>query len=232
MWIKISIIIIILLFLIIFYKYTNQILDKIDNKELKKTNENDIPIDIESLINVTYKDLSGYTGSKNDKYNVTYGEITIDGIDNIVKYMDKNNIEKDIFIDLGCGIGKSLYMAILKGFTEAIGTEIVKERYDIALKVSKKINNKNIKIYNKDLFRWKELKKLKKNKQYCIFVSNLLFENELNNNMFEMFKILPKNTIIIVSKEPKKMEHIKMETNLDVPMTWNKKAKCIIYRII
>lgn len=193
--------------------------------------------DTEHLINIDniYQDLSGYTSSKHDTYNLTYGEITLDGMNNIVKYLDDNNIRKDIFIDLGCGIGKSLMMARMKGFNKCIGIELVKERFDNAIIAYNRLDKKDqegIEIYNNDLFEESRIKELDKNISVVVFVSNLLFNNDINNKMFTyLSEILPKNSLIIVSKKPMN-ENIKYITELQVPMSWMSKSICYIYQII
>jgi hypothetical protein len=218
MWYIIITILIVWLIVCVYYLFTK--------------NDKEHFIDIDNI----YKDLSGFTGSSHEKYNVTYGEITIDGIDNIVTYLKENNIERNIFIDLGCGIGKSLVMAKMKGYDKAIGVELIKERYDIARVAYDKLDSeykKNIEIYNNDLFEEERIKKLNINKPVTVFVSNLLFDIDMNIKLFEhLSNILPNNSIIIVSKQPNKLpENIKEIGNIKVPMTWTKDSNCYIYKL-
>jgi hypothetical protein len=58
-------------------------------------------------------------------YNLTYGELNWEGMENISKYMELKDWSKNTFIDLGSGNGRTLAYAILNGFKEAKGTELV-----------------------------------------------------------------------------------------------------------
>jgi hypothetical protein len=186
-------------------------------------------------IGIIYKDLNGYISSKHDTYNLTYGEITLDGMNNIVKYLDDNNIRKDIFIDLGCGIGKSLIMAKMKGFKRCIGVELVKERFDNAMIAYNRLDKQDqegIEIYNNDLFEEPRIRELDKNNSVIVFVSNLLFNQDVTNKMFTyLTDILPSNSLIIVSKRPTTdSDKLKYISTLEVPMSWMSKSICHLYK--
>jgi len=178
-----------------------------------------------------YKGLTGFTGSRHEKYNVTYGEITDKAMKSIVNHLDLNNIDKNIFIDLGCGIGKSLVYAINNGFNKSIGIELMKERYNIGNSVLKDIPN--IEYYQGDLFEFDRLKELQ-DFQSVIFVSNLLFSEELNNKLFSyLAHIMKKGTIIIVSKIPiEQPNNIGLDGIITTPMTWSNYSKCYIFKIL
>lgn len=66
--------------------------------------------------------------SKGPMYNLTYGEITEEGIRSIMGYLKETRAPISTFIDLGCGNGRSLVYAIKSGFSKAKGAEIVDER--------------------------------------------------------------------------------------------------------
>ncbi len=48
----------------------------------------------------------------------------------IINYLESNNINKNTFIDLGCSNGKTFTYAIIYGFKQAQGAEIVEIRYE------------------------------------------------------------------------------------------------------
>jgi hypothetical protein len=178
-----------------------------------------------------FSDLSGYSLLKNDKYNYTYGEITLESIMNMSKYLDKQNIEKDIFIDLGCGIGKSLIMARIAGFKESYGIELIKERFDQGMMMYNRLDKNeknNVKIYNGDLFDMEKIRPIDKKRKYVIFVSNLLFSANLNERLWKKLnEILPNNSIVFVSKQLTD-EYLDI---LETPMSWSNMSKCYIYKI-
>ena len=113
----------------------------------------------------------------NNIYNLTYGEMTWEGMENISKYMELKDWSKNTFIDLGSGNGRTLAYALLNGFKEAKGTEIVEARHNYAMNMRKKLDGymkDKIKLSNKDIFQL--------NPSYfppgsVVFISNLLFFN-------------------------------------------------------
>lgn len=179
-----------------------------------------------------FHDINGFVMKSHDKYNLTYGEITPNAIQNMKKYLETQNIKPDIFIDLGCGAGKSLVMAKYKGFKECYGIELVRERYNEAIKLYNRLDDnykKSIYIYNDDLFNIKDIIQIDKNRHYTIFISNLLFSTELNNKIWKYLNdIMPNGTIVIVSKF---FTGIDSSDNINTPMSWSDKSKCYIYKI-
>jgi len=215
-------IVVLLVFIFLFSFYC---IHKYRLKITKKYYSNDL-----DLYNL-FTDINGFVIKKHDTYNLTYGEITPKAIDNIKTYLENNKIKPDIFIDLGCGAGKSLVMAKYKGFKECYGIEIVKERYDEAMKLHSKLDpedKKSIHIFNDDLFNFNKLIKIDDKRHYTVFISNLLFSKDLNDKIWKYLnEILPKNSIIVVSQKfvSDPIDYI------DTPMSWSEASKCHIYKI-
>ena len=62
--------------------------------------------------------------------STTYGEITYDGVESLVKYFKKHFNDRTVFYDLGCGLGKMVTQIGLKyGVKKSCGIEYSKERY-------------------------------------------------------------------------------------------------------
>jgi hypothetical protein len=164
-------------------------------------------------------------------YNLTYGEITWEGMENISKYMELKDWSKNTFIDLGSGNGKTLAYALLNGFKEAKGTEIVKKRHDYAVNMRKKLDSymkDKIKLSNKDMF--------KLDPSYfppgsVIFISNLVFPKETNQKLLQFLsKNTPSDVIIILSSIPDDLGEFKLIEKIELPMSWSKNSKCAILR--
>jgi len=158
-------------------------------------------------------------------HNITYGELEYDGIQNIINHLDKkfNN-----FIDLGSGRGMlPLYLAGHPEILKSLGVELVKERHDDALQLKKKLSNfsdqtKKVEFINDDFFNV-DLSKYT-NGLTLVWINNLMFNNELNNNLFnKLLNILPSGSIIACSKQCLlKSNDITNMDNLSVKMNWNK----------
>jgi hypothetical protein len=195
------------------------------NQKLKSIYGDDL--DLYHLFN----GIDGFIIKTHDIYNLTYGEVTPNAINNIIKYLEKINKKPDIFIDLGCGAGKSLVIAKYKGFKECHGIELVKERYDESIRLRERLDNnhkKSIYIYNNDLFNFKDIIKINPKRHYTIFISNLLFSDELNKKIWQYLnEIMPNGSIIIVSR-PLTYKWYEM---IDTPMSWSKISKCYTHII-
>jgi len=162
-------------------------------------------------------------------YNLTYGELTWEGMQNVSKYMELKDLPKNTFIDLGSGNGRTLAYAILNGFKEAKGTEIVQARHDYAMKMREKLDDymrDKIKLSKNDLF--------KLDPSYfptgsVVFISNLVFPEETNQKLINFLsKTTPSDTIIILSALPKDMKNFKLIEKIDAPMSWSKNSQCYV----
>ena len=155
-------------------------------------------------------------------YNLTYGEITWEGMENISNYMELKDISKNTFIDLGSGNGRTLAYAILNGFKEAKGTELVKNRHDYAMNMRKKLDRymkDKIKLSNKDMF--------KLDPSYfpsgsVIFISNLVFPKETTQKLINFLsENTPSDVIVIMSSLPNDLGKFKLIEKLELPMSWS-----------
>jgi hypothetical protein len=168
---------------------------------------------------------------KGEKYNLTYGELTGEGMNKIVKFLESKNIKpsNSTFIDLGCGNGKTLAYATVYGFKQARGAEIVEARYEYAEKKRALLEERmreRITISKSDIFN------LPKNyfpSNSVIFVSNLLFPEPTNQELINYLSAnTPADSIIIVSKVPPNLYKLKLIEKIHVPMSWASNSECYI----
>lgn len=166
---------------------------------------------------------------KGQQYNLTYGELTSEGMKNIVQFLDNNNYPKKTFIDLGHGSGRALAYAIGYGFENAKGIEIVEQRYNYSIKTINKLGEQftdYIDLKKGDLFK---LKPSDFPPNSVIFVSNLMYPEDTNQ---KLIKFLNDNTsadvIIIVSKVANNLYNFKIMEELETPMTWANNSKTYI----
>lgn len=215
LYISVIFVILPILFVYLYYKYyliltlTKEEIDKIYNFGY-------ITYDKES-----YKDIP--TG---------YGEMTWDGIHQIADYIKKTDPTCKTFIDIGSGSGKLLTMAVATNFFQKVrGVEIVKERYDYS---KEKLENLPWYIRNKINIKYGDLFQLNSDffeNNSVVFISNLLFPEELNSKLFEfLFANLRKNTYLIVSLADPLSRRAFMN-KLKVPMTWLENSDCYIYKL-
>jgi hypothetical protein len=166
-----------------------------------------------------------------EDHEITYGELEYDGIQHILDHLNKkfNN-----FIDLGSGRGiLPLYLAGHKYILKSVGIELVKERHNDALELKNKLNKfsdqtKKVVFINDDFFNV-DLSDYTNN-QTLVWINNLMFDDELNNRIFNnLLKILPSGSVIACSKS-----HSLNSNNMDkisVKMNWNKNVQVFLYLI-
>ncbi len=166
-----------------------------------------------------------------DQYNLTYGELTGQGMEQIVKYLKKSNIKpsETTFIDLGCGNGKTLAYGLVYGFKQARGAEIVEARYAYAEKKRAQLEQRmreRIQLTKSDIFN---LPKSYFPSKSVVFVSNLLFPDETNQKLIKFLSAnTPAETIIIVSKIPNNLYKLKLIEKIPVPMSWAANSECYV----
>jgi SAM-dependent methyltransferase len=164
---------------------------------------------------------------KENDYPDTYGELTAEGFDEILKNIDLQPSQSK-FIDLGSGLGKVPLMAVVNhNFKYAKGVEYARERHEQALKVLDKYSNYKNRVdlehgdlFNEDIGDYD-----------LIFVSNLCFNEEPNKKLGVKLKDAKKNSYIVVSK-PIEAEHLELLNNIQVKTTWTNKSNVYLYRRI
>lgn len=173
---------------------------------------NDIPLDIIGRY-------SGYTFRALFKTSTGYGEVTAKGMHAIYDMARRYNIRT--FYDIGCGVGKSLLVALLLGFERAVGVEIVKERVDIARQMQAKLPPSLKTAMTISQGDWAtELKIPPESTPIMIFVSNLLWSEEESKRLFQyLTKTAPPGSIII-SSAFYATDGLKKIDTLLVPMSW------------
>ena len=228
-YIFIGTVVMILLSLFIFYNTTTNLIDDPVFRLLLKKHG------LDSI----YKNKSGYflLDKKIGKHETGYGEITCVGMESICDVLEyhKFDLKDTIFIDFGCGIGKSLVMAKLLGFKKAVGVEIVKQRCNIAWSVIQNLPDylkQDIEIYNADMLNFSLEKILDgSTKPVVIFASNLLWSPDVIKDFYAKYmRETPEGSMIVASRcfvHPGDEKFIVSKNEYSVPMSWSKFDTCI-----
>jgi ribosomal protein L16/L10AE len=111
------------------------------------------------IMNRIYKDICGFKIPKIDEKNVreskgspVYGEITHQSVNKLLDYLNLGT--KDIFFDLGSGVGKVvLQTALITPIKKAIGIELSEVRHKDAISALEKAMQWVPDIYHKCEFR-------------------------------------------------------------------------------
>jgi SAM-dependent methyltransferase len=170
--------------------------------------------------------------NKTLKYNTTYGEMEISGIEKLYNYLKTTN-SFNCFMDLGSGKGKvCMYMAKQPDIKQVVGIELVEERHEEANQLMKTLNTddaQKVSLHLDDIFNV-SLKKYNTMNTF-IWISSLCFPQDVVNNIFKKIKKeLKEGTIVCCSKTPT-VNIGELIGTLTVPQTWNKDHLVSIYKM-
>ena len=183
-----------------------------------------------------YKGMDGYQDNEiHEQYVTTYGEMTLKGIEQLVKLFEKtqpirtypNN--QQTFYDLGSGLGKNVMMvASLVPGIKSKGIELVKERHNkamVAYNALKHKSKENIEFICGSFFDYDI------SDAAWIFISNLCFTDEINKKLTEQLENQVKqNTLIACSVELPVNDAFTLIYTGSIPMTWEKKSALYLYK--
>jgi|TARA_B110000305_G_C19195076_1_gene518432 SAM-dependent methyltransferase len=161
-------------------------------------------------------------------YAITYGELTLDGLKDIMKKVDD---KKDkVFVDLGSGNGNIVINAI-KEYPQlymSIGVELSKSRHDVAMDNYMKENvniREKVKFLNQDIlddgFDYSDFD--------IIYISNLCFPDDVNIKLSKKIKKeCNPSTHIFCSKQLHDIDKIE---SFPVCQTWTNNSIINYYKI-
>jgi SAM-dependent methyltransferase len=172
----------------------------------------------DSLINKHFT----YNGVYEQKY--VYGEVIRKGVDTIIEKIDRYRkpTDKDVFIDIGCGVGKVvLHTAIKTDIKTLVGVEMVKERVRYAKYIQQQISpDKSV------FFIEKDVKDFDLSIATIVFMNDLFFDKILRDHIFES---LPKGCHFITTHKNSLCKILKEEFDVDV--SWGKDKLKLYYYI-
>lgn len=173
-----------------------------------------------------------YTG-----HQITYGELTKEGLENIRQQLKKHNISYNNFIDIGCGKGRAvLSMSGLEHIKKSVGVELVTERVNHANDVINKLKDKyehflkSAIIIEGDFTKQNYSKIFNNDDKIFIWISNLCFSEDVNARILAKIQQEFGNRFVICcSKELPHNNKLKNISVVPVKMTWDANSKVYIY---
>lgn len=169
----------------------------------------------------------------------TYGEITWKSALTLLQDPDLNVTANDIFYDLGSGIGKLCIAAYLASpVKKSIGIELSGTRFNHAQQAKKALTNKLTYLQRWWTLRKKSLTFTKENiltapfeDATIIYMCSTCYE-PMMAALTQRFTCLPNGVRIISLKSLPENPHIKLITELTLPVTWKKAGSIVrIYKI-
>lgn len=189
--------------------------------------DNYSPEDKFKLENFTKRDTNinkhfTYEGSYNN--NFTYGEILRNGVDEIIKKINKYKkvSDKDVFLDIGCGCGKLIIHTSIKSDIKTfVGVEIVPQRLRYAKYIKEEISPEHKSIFLIE----KDIRDFDLSIASIVFMNDVCFDYDMRSDIFNR---LPKGCHFITSHENVSCKILKEQFIVDVS-SGNNKLKLFYY---
>jgi len=180
-----------------------------------------------------FKSLQGFDISFKDM-TLVYGEICHKGVKKLRKYAKENNIK--CLIDMGCGVGKCVFLGKIMGFEKCIGIEIVDKRIDQAYWFLSKLPQhmqKDIEFIRGDMYTSINIKD-KCQEPVLVFASNLVWSQDMNLRFYDkMSKECPSGSVIIASSTVDNLpENIELIEKQNIPMSWQSASMAYVFKVI
>jgi SAM-dependent methyltransferase len=198
------------------------------------------PINAQNIIDEIYKknNIEGFNICETERNyidkcggNPTYGEITFNGLSTLIKKLQLTN--KDVFYDLGCGVGKVCMQVVLTTPAQAIGIELSHTRAIKAEQARQELIKSGI---LKDKNRLKFVEDNITNTNFkdatVIFLCSTCFSADLMKQLTEKMAKLKKGLRVLTLKELTYNENFKLIESFTIPMTWSETSPVYWYELI
>ena len=168
---------------------------------------------------------------KNTGNDSTYGEITYEGVEKLIK---KFNLKKeDCFYDLGCGIGKMVIQIYLTTpAKKSCGIELSSSRTNKAKQIKRHLKQES-KIDQERQLKFIEGDILNASLEdaSAIFISSLCFSDDLMEKITNKLSRLKNGLKIATSQKLPNKETFKLIETINIPMTWSPSSPIYLYEL-
>jgi SAM-dependent methyltransferase len=154
---------------------------------------------VKALLDKVYDGISGFGIDAEDSENITrsggspvYGEITREGVDQIINDPDIKLREDDVFVDAGCGVGAFAAQMYLQGrVKKSVGIELSKKRHELAQKAKQRLADLGEIDSKRSLeFHLQDIAKADYDGATIVYMASTCFPDALMKKMTEKFDAL------------------------------------------
>lgn len=165
----------------------------------------------------------GYRQKSEKIVNLTYGETSYFAIRESFKVVGLT--KDDIFYDLGCGTGKTVFYANAVHGAKAIGVDIIGDFIDNANLIVNSLKLKNINFLEKSIFD------INLKDGTVFYITPTCFDAENMQKVMKMFEKLPKGSRLIVLSRHLPLPNLEMIGRKSLYYSWGK-AETFYYKVI
>jgi precorrin-6B methylase 2 len=195
--------------------------------------------EVAQIINDTYTDVSGFNIAQVERQfiedqggNPTYGEITTESVAQLLN--DLHLTVKDLFFDLGSGVGKVCVQVALTTPARAIGVELSQTRAQGAQRIKEELLKHNILTdANKLKFIEQNILNTDLSKATAIFMCSTCFSDSLMEALANKMATECKNGLrVITLKDLPVHPQFNLVKTYELPMTWSQGSPVYLYELI
>jgi len=196
-------------------------------------------LDTKEYIKNVFENRSGYGINAQEYKSIrdgggapTYGEITYEGAQKLIEKFKLT--KKDVFYDLGCGVGKFVIQIYLDTpVKKAAGIELSKTRIDKAKQALEQIK-KDGRLQKGRKLEFKEQNILDAHLKdaTAIFISSLCFSDELLEQIAKKLARLKPGLRIATSRKLTEHPAFKLVETLQIPMSWSSSSTTYFYELV
>lgn len=162
----------------------------------------------------------------------TYGEILPESLEKLLQEL--NVTKKDVFIDLGCGVGKAATQVYWQTpVRKSVGIELSKTRYDKAQGVKTELQNQNKLDKSRQLeFQNKNIIDADLSDGTIVFMCSTCFSESLMKAILDKLLVNKnKNLRVVTLKQLPNNDRFTLQKTLTLPMTWSNGTQVHIYTV-
>lgn len=189
------------------------------------------------LIKRIYKNINGFSIDPQESTkiseaggNSTYGEITDEGVLQLIKEL--NPTKDDVFYDLGSGAGRMVItMHLISPVKKTLGIELASSRHEKAMQALKDIK-KEIKVHPLRIidFKNEDLLKFPLHDATIIYTASTCFSDKFMEKLTKkLAQELPKGAKVLTLRQLAQDSAFNLKKQLQVPMTWSNNVTVYVY---
>ncbi|MEM7588611.1 MAG: hypothetical protein AAF320_00365 [Myxococcota bacterium] len=197
------------------------------------------PREVRYILNDSYTGISGAAVDDIEELQLikrsggatSYGEITFDGVSNMLYHLELD--QTDIFYDLGSGVGKlATQVHMMSDTAKTVGIELSETRHWNSSEAYDRVKDRDgIGPKRKLEFRHEDIAKSNFSDATVVYMSSAFFSKKLIDTVVSKTLRIPRR-VKLVSLTPLKHKRLRQLKEFEVATTWSPNAPVYIYETV
>ncbi len=192
-----------------------------------------------TLLDKLYTNISGFGIDTEESQRITeqgsspvYGEITYDSVDTLLKELKLN--KKDVFYDLGCGVGKMVIQVYLTSpAKKCAGVELSPTRYKYAQQVKEELKKAGKVQKRRPLeFLNQDMCAVSLDDATVVYLASTCFSDELMQKITNKLSEGKPGLRVLTLRRLSPHKNFKLVKEYQLPMTWAQNVSVYKYQLI